>query len=66
MARAGTNLRTSYLESNEVLRRPYQKLLVGLILATIDLATLVGWAQALTQPVHESHPQVTPVGVGHR
>ena len=33
MARAGTNLRTSYLESNEVLRRPYQKLLVGLILA---------------------------------
>ena len=27
MARAGTNLRTSYLEANEVLRRPYQKLL---------------------------------------
>src|SRR5215471_16166917 len=33
MARAGTNLRTSYLEANEVLRRPYQKLLVLLILA---------------------------------
>src|SRR3954462_1296716 len=32
MARAGTNLRTSYLESNEVLRRPYQKLIVALIL----------------------------------
>lgn len=33
MARAGTNLRTSYLESNEVLCRPYQKLLIALILA---------------------------------
>jgi hypothetical protein len=33
MARAGTNLRTSYLESNEVLRRPYQKLMVAIILA---------------------------------
>ena len=33
MGRAGTNLRTSYLESNEVLRRPYQKLLVAIILA---------------------------------
>lgn len=33
MARAGTNLRTSHLESNEVLRRPYQKLLVALVLA---------------------------------
>ena len=33
MARAGTNLRTSYLESNEVLRRPYQKLLIAFILA---------------------------------
>lgn len=33
MARAGTNLRTSYLEANEVLRRPYQKALVGLALA---------------------------------
>jgi branched-chain amino acid transport system permease protein len=31
VARAGTNLRTSYLEANEVLRRPYQKVLVGLI-----------------------------------
>ena len=34
MARAGTNLRTSYLESNEMLPRPYQKLLIVLILAT--------------------------------
>src|SRR3990172_9180080 len=33
MARVGYNLRTSYLESNEVLRRPYQKALVALILA---------------------------------
>ena len=33
MARAGTNLLISYLELNEVLRQPYQKLLVGLILA---------------------------------
>jgi branched-chain amino acid transport system permease protein len=32
MARAGTNLRTSYAESNEVLRRPYQKVLIALIL----------------------------------
>src|SRR5262245_23332054 len=32
MARAGHNLRTSYLESNEVLRRPYQKLLVALVI----------------------------------
>src|SRR5690242_3679723 len=35
MARAGTNLRTNYLESNEVLRRPYQKLLVSLIIAAL-------------------------------
>jgi branched-chain amino acid transport system permease protein len=35
MARAGTNLRTSYLESNEVLRRPYQKLLMSLIIAAL-------------------------------
>jgi len=32
MARVGTNLRTSYLEANEVLRRPYQKVLIILIL----------------------------------
>src|SRR5262249_42189797 len=32
MPRTGHNLRTSYLESNEVLRRPYQKILVLLIL----------------------------------
>jgi branched-chain amino acid transport system permease protein len=31
MARAGTNLRTSYIESNEVLRRPYKKVLVAII-----------------------------------
>jgi branched-chain amino acid transport system permease protein len=33
MARTGYNLRISYLESNEVLRRPYQKALLALILA---------------------------------
>jgi branched-chain amino acid transport system permease protein len=33
MARTGYNLRISYLESNEVLRRPYQKALVALVLA---------------------------------
>jgi branched-chain amino acid transport system permease protein len=33
MARAGTNLRTSYIEANEVLRRPYQKLLIAFIVA---------------------------------
>lgn len=33
MPRAGINLRTSYAESNEVLRRPYQKLLIALVLA---------------------------------
>jgi len=32
MARIATNLRTSYLQSNEVLQRPYQKLLVAIIL----------------------------------
>src|SRR5262249_11577566 len=32
MARTSHNLRTSYLESNEVLRRPYQKVLVLLVL----------------------------------
>src|SRR5262249_60193739 len=32
MARAGHNLRTSYLESNEVFRRPYQKILILSIL----------------------------------
>jgi len=32
MVRAGYNLRTSYLEANEVLRRPYQKILVALVL----------------------------------
>jgi hypothetical protein len=33
MARAGTNLRTSYVEANEVLRRPYQKVLIAIVLA---------------------------------
>lgn len=32
MARVGYNLRTSYLESNEILPRPYQKVLVALVL----------------------------------
>src|SRR5476651_2305684 len=32
MSRAGPYLRTNYLQSNEVLPRPYQKLLVALIL----------------------------------
>lgn len=32
MSRAGYNLRTSYLEANEVLHRPYQKLLVVFVL----------------------------------
>ena len=32
MARTGHNFRTSYLESNELLRRPYQKALVLLVL----------------------------------
>jgi branched-chain amino acid transport system permease protein len=35
VARAGNNLRTSYLEANEVLRRPYQKLLVSLIIVAV-------------------------------
>jgi branched-chain amino acid transport system permease protein len=33
MARTGYNLRISYLESNEVVRRPYQKALLALVLA---------------------------------
>ena len=33
MSRAGTNLRTSYLESNEVLHRPYQKVLIVAVFA---------------------------------
>ena len=33
MARTGYNLRISYLESNEVLRRPYQKALLALVVA---------------------------------
>jgi branched-chain amino acid transport system permease protein len=40
MARIATNLRTSYLQSNEVLQRPYQKLLVAIILlAALALPT---------------------------
>jgi len=34
MARVGPLLRTSYLQANEVLRRPYQKVLVALVLLT--------------------------------
>ena len=37
MSRAGTNLRTSYLESNEVLHRPYQKVLMAIVLAVAVL-----------------------------
>src|SRR5262249_4413209 len=37
MARTGHNLRTSYLESNEVLRRPYQKTLILLVLLAVLL-----------------------------
>ena len=37
MSRAGTNLRTDYLEANEVLHRPYQKTLVAMILAVAAL-----------------------------
>ena len=33
MARAGTNLRTNYVEANEILRRPYQKVLIVIVLA---------------------------------
>jgi branched-chain amino acid transport system permease protein len=40
MARTGCNLRTSYLESNEVLRRPYQKVLVAVIFAVALLLPL--------------------------
>ena len=40
MGRVGTNLRTSYLEANEVLRRPYQKLLVALVLVVAVAAPL--------------------------
>ena len=44
MARTGYNLRTSYLESNEVLRRPYQKVLLALVLGAIvlSLASAIG------------------------
>jgi branched-chain amino acid transport system permease protein len=41
MARVGYNLRTSYLESNEVLRRPYQKVLVAVILTAVILLPAV-------------------------
>lgn len=44
MASVGTNLRVSYLESNEVLRRPYQKVLVGLVLL-VALALPAGTSQ---------------------
>lgn len=40
MARAGTNLRTSYLEANEVFRRSYQKFLVGLVVLVAVLVPL--------------------------
>jgi branched-chain amino acid transport system permease protein len=37
MSRVGPNLRTSYLESNEVLPRPYQKVLITIVLAVAIL-----------------------------
>jgi branched-chain amino acid transport system permease protein len=37
MSRAGPNLRTSYLESNEVVPRPYQKVLITIVLAVAIL-----------------------------
>ncbi|HEY7645804.1 MAG TPA: branched-chain amino acid ABC transporter permease [Hyphomicrobiales bacterium] len=40
MARTGSNLRISYLEANEVLARPYQKVLVGLLLIAAVLLPL--------------------------
>jgi branched-chain amino acid transport system permease protein len=40
MSLAAYNLRTNYLESNEVLRRPYQKLLIAFILAVAMMLPL--------------------------
>ena len=37
MSRAGPNLRTSYLESNEVLHRPYQKVIIAAVFAVAVL-----------------------------
>ena len=41
MSRAGSNFRTSYVESNEVLRRPYQKMLIAIVLAVAVLLPAV-------------------------
>jgi branched-chain amino acid transport system permease protein len=41
MARAGSNLRTSYLEPNEVLPRPYQKVLIASVLTVAVLLPAV-------------------------
>lgn len=41
MSRAGSNLRTSYLEANEVLPLPYQKVLVALVLVVAVALPLV-------------------------
>ncbi len=48
MAHRGTNLRTSYLEANEILRRPYQKVLIVIVL----LAALFLPAGSSTYFVH--------------
>jgi branched-chain amino acid transport system permease protein len=48
MAHRGTNLRTSYLEANEILRRPYQKVLI----ASVVLAALLLPAESSTYFVH--------------
>jgi branched-chain amino acid transport system permease protein len=41
MSRAGSNFRTSYVESNEVFRRPYQKMLIAIVLAVAVLLPAV-------------------------
>jgi branched-chain amino acid transport system permease protein len=41
MSRAGTNLRIDYLEANEVLHRPYQKILLAVILGVAVLLPAV-------------------------
>lgn len=47
MARTGYNLRTSYLQSNEILGRPYQKTLVLLVMAVAVALPLISSAYLL-------------------
>lgn len=47
MARTGYNLRTSYLQSNEILGRPYQKILVLLVVAVAVALPLISSAYLL-------------------